>query len=59
MHSLLYSGAADLPWWGLLMVALALARAATAFVAICLHRLQAHRALEPHPAVSRFPGRRG
>jgi stearoyl-CoA desaturase (delta-9 desaturase) len=54
MHSLFFSGALDLPWWGLVLVALALTHVTIASVTIFLHRHQAHRALELHPAVSHF-----
>ena len=42
----------DLPWWGYVVVALALTHVTIAAVTIFLHRHQAHRALELHPAVS-------
>ncbi len=43
-----------LPWWGYVLVALALTHATIAGVTIYLHRHQAHRALELHPIVSHF-----
>jgi stearoyl-CoA desaturase (delta-9 desaturase) len=52
MHSLLFTGAFDLPWWGYVLVALALTHVTIASVTIYLHRCQAHRALELHPIVS-------
>lgn len=52
MQSLLYSGVLDLPWWGAVLAALALTHVTIASVTIFLHRHQAHRALELHPAVS-------
>jgi stearoyl-CoA desaturase (delta-9 desaturase) len=48
------SGFFDLPWWGYALVALALTHVTIAAVTIYLHRCQAHRALELHPAVSHF-----
>ncbi|MDP9602672.1 fatty acid desaturase [Variovorax sp. NFACC27] len=54
MHSLLYSGVLHLPWWGTVLAALALTHVTIASVTIFLHRHQAHRALELHPAASHF-----
>ena len=51
---MLFSGVFDLPWWGLVAVALALTHVTIAAVTIFLHRCQAHRALDLHPAVSHF-----
>jgi stearoyl-CoA desaturase (delta-9 desaturase) len=48
------NGLLDLPWWGLLLTALALTHITIATVTIFLHRHQAHRALELHPIVSHF-----
>jgi len=50
----LFSGLFDLPWWGYVLVALALTQVTIAAVTIYLHRCQAHRALDLHPAVSHF-----
>lgn len=47
-------GLFDLPWWGYVLVALALTHVTIAAVTIYLHRCQAHRALDLHPAVSHF-----
>jgi stearoyl-CoA desaturase (delta-9 desaturase) len=47
-------GLMPLPWWGYLVVALALTHVTIACVTIFLHRAQAHRALDLHPAVSHF-----
>lgn len=47
-------GLIDLPWWGYIVVALALTHITIAAVTIFLHRHQAHRALELHPLVSHF-----
>jgi stearoyl-CoA desaturase (delta-9 desaturase) len=51
---MLFSGLFDLPWWGLALVALGFTHVTIAAVTIFLHRCQAHRALELHPAVSHF-----
>jgi stearoyl-CoA desaturase (delta-9 desaturase) len=51
---MLFSGLFDLPWWGLVLVALGLTHVTIAAVTIFLHRHQAHRALDLHPAVSHF-----
>lgn len=48
------NGLIDLPWWGYVLVALGLTHITIASVTIFLHRAQAHRALELHPAVSHF-----
>jgi len=47
-------GLMPLPWWGYFVVALALTHVTIACVTIFLHRAQAHRALDLHPAVSHF-----
>ena len=44
----------DFPWWAYPLVALALTHVTIAAVTIFLHRHQAHRALELHPAISHF-----
>lgn len=44
----------ELPWWGYLLTALALTHITIAAVTIYLHRCQAHRALDLHPAISHF-----
>ncbi|MDZ4356492.1 MAG: fatty acid desaturase [Variovorax sp.] len=54
MASFLFSGALDLPWWGVLLAALALTHVTIASVTIFLHRHQAHRALDLHPIASHF-----
>jgi stearoyl-CoA desaturase (delta-9 desaturase) len=51
---MLFDGLLDLPWWGLVLVALALTHVTIASVTIYLHRHQAHRALDLHPAVAHF-----
>ena len=47
-------GLMPLPWWGYFVVALAMTHVTIACVTIFLHRAQAHRALDLHPAVSHF-----
>jgi stearoyl-CoA desaturase (delta-9 desaturase) len=51
---MLFSGVFDAPWWAMVIVALVLTHITIASVTIYLHRHQAHRALELHPAVSHF-----
>lgn len=48
------TGVWDLPWWGLIVYALVVTHITIAGVTIFLHRCQAHRALDLHPAVSHF-----
>jgi stearoyl-CoA desaturase (delta-9 desaturase) len=48
------NGILDLPWWGYVLVTLGLTHITIASVTIFLHRHQAHRALDLHPAVSHF-----
>jgi stearoyl-CoA desaturase (Delta-9 desaturase) len=50
----MFSGVFNLPWWGDLVVALLLTHVTIVAVTIFLHRHQAHRALDLHPAVSHF-----
>ncbi len=50
----MFSGLFDLPWWGYVLVALALTHVTIASVTIFLHRHQAHRALDLHPLPSHF-----
>jgi len=47
-------GLIALPWWGYIVAALILTHITIAAVTIFLHRHQAHRALDLHPAVSHF-----
>lgn len=47
-------GLLSLPWWGYLAFVLVLTHVTIASVTIYLHRCQAHRALELHPAISHF-----
>ena len=51
---MMFSGWLDLPWWGVVVAALALTHVTIAAVTIYLHRCQAHRALDLHPVVSHF-----
>ena len=51
---MIFSGYFDLQWWGYVLVALALTHVTIAAVTIFLHRHQAHRALDLHPAVAHF-----
>ena len=44
----------ELPWWGYVLVTLALTHVTIASVTIFLHRHQAHHALALHPIVSHF-----
>jgi len=48
------NGLVDNPWWGYVLVTLVLTHITIACVTIFLHRAQAHRALDLHPAVSHF-----
>ena len=48
------TGLVDLPWWGYIVVALALTHVTIAAVTIFLHRSQAHRGLDLHPIPSHF-----
>ncbi|MCP5279146.1 MAG: fatty acid desaturase [Thiobacillus sp.] len=52
--NVLLNGLIQLPWWGYILVALALTHITIAGVTIFLHRCQAHRALELHPVISHF-----
>ena len=47
-------GLIQLPWWGYVVFALVVTHVTIACVTIFLHRAQAHRALDLHPAVSHF-----
>lgn len=50
----LFHGLFSLPWWGLVLTALALTHVTIAAVTIYLHRHQAHRALDLHPLPAHF-----
>src|SRR3970282_2284045 len=52
--AMIFSGVLDLSWWGLILAALAFTHVTIVAVTVFLHRCQAHRALELHPAVSHF-----
>ena len=54
MENVLLTGLLDLPWWGYVLAALALTHVTIVAVTIFLHRHQAHRALDLHPAASHF-----
>lgn len=47
-------GLIQLPWWGYVVLILALTQITILAVTLYLHRCQAHRALEMHPVVSHF-----
>src|SRR4249920_1226198 len=47
-------GLIDLPWWGYVVVTLVMTHITIACVTIYLHRSQAHRALDLHPAIANF-----
>ena len=50
----MFSGLVVLPWWGYLLVGLVLVQITIAGVTLYLHRCQAHRALDMHPALAHF-----
>lgn len=50
----LHTGLLDLPLWGLVAATLLLTHITIVSVTVFLHRAQAHRALDLHPAVSHF-----
>ena len=50
----LFHGLIDLPWWGLVLVSLGLTHITIVSVTLFLHRAQAHRSLNLHPAVAHF-----
>jgi stearoyl-CoA desaturase (delta-9 desaturase) len=52
--TILFSGVLNLPWWGYVIVALIATHITIVGVTVFLHRCQAHRALDLHPAVSHF-----
>src|SRR5690349_6894255 len=51
---MMFEGLLNLPWWGVALVCLVLVQITIAAVTIYLHRCQAHRALDLHPAVAHF-----
>ena len=52
--TMMFTGILDVPWWGYVVYTLVLTHITIAAVTIFLHRCQAHRALDLHPAVSHF-----
>ena len=50
----MFYGLLNLPWWGYLLVTLAMTHITISAVTIYLHRHQAHRALDLHPIPSHF-----
>ena len=54
MLTFLSEGLMNLPWWGVVVATLLFTHITIVGVTIFLHRAQAHRALELHPAVSHF-----
>jgi len=52
--SLLAHGLMPMPWWGYVVLTVALTHVTIAAVSIFLHRAQAHRGLDLHPVVSHF-----
>ena len=50
----MFEGLLNLPWWGDVIAGLVLVQITIAGVTIYLHRCQAHRALDMHPALSHF-----
>lgn len=48
------TGLIDLPWWGYVVVTLAMTHITIICVTVYLHRHQTHRGLDLHPAVSHF-----
>ncbi|HEX8012426.1 MAG TPA: fatty acid desaturase [Casimicrobiaceae bacterium] len=54
LPSFLAHGLLPMPWWGYVVLTLVLTHLTIAAVTIFLHRTQAHRGLDLHPAVSHF-----
>jgi len=52
--SFLAHGLLPMPWWGYVVLTLALTHVTIAAVTIFLHRAQAHRGLDLHPVASHF-----
>ena len=50
----MFSGLLDLPWWGCVLATLGMTHVTIVSITIYLHRHQAHRALDLHPAVAHF-----
>src|SRR5512144_591293 len=54
MLTFLSEGLLDLPWWGVVIATLLFTHITIVAVTVFLHRAQAHRALDLHPAISHF-----
>ena len=54
LETSMLNGLIDLPWWGYVLVILALTHVTIVAVTIYLHRHSAHRALDLHPVVTHF-----
>jgi stearoyl-CoA desaturase (delta-9 desaturase) len=50
----MFNGLVDWPWWGYVVFTLVTTHITIATITIFLHRHQAHRSLDLHPAVSHF-----
>jgi len=50
----MFTGLLNLPWWGDVLAGVVLVQITIAAVTLYLHRCQAHRALDMHPALSHF-----
>jgi stearoyl-CoA desaturase (delta-9 desaturase) len=50
----MYFGLLDLPWWGYVLATLGMTHITIVSITIYLHRHQAHRALDLHPALAHF-----
>ena len=50
----MYFGLLDLPWWGYVLATLGMTHVTIVSITIYLHRHQAHRALDLHPALAHF-----
>jgi stearoyl-CoA desaturase (delta-9 desaturase) len=50
----MFAGLIELPWWGYVLTVLGLTHITIASITIYLHRYQAHKALDLHPAASHF-----
>ncbi len=54
MLTFLSEGLMNLPWWGVVVATLLFTHITIVGITVFLHRAQAHRALDLHPAVSHF-----
>lgn len=54
----MFFGVFNLPWWGDVAVALVLTHVTIVAVTVCVHRHQAHRALDLHPVAQRLASTR-